>query len=209
MDALAEMHAVDWRACGLEGFGKPSGYLERQLRRFNGLWEINRTRELPLVEEVGSWLAANLPESPPATIVHGDYRLGNTMFGADAPARLVAIFDWEMATIGDPLADLGYMVMGWNQPGGPAQKVALHTVTRLPGFPTRDELVGLYEERSGRSMQALNWYVTLALWKAIVFMEGNYKRALAGSTDDPYLKAFGDGVLEIAARALAVSEQGL
>ena len=121
----------------------------------------------------------------------------------------MAIFDWEMATIGDPLADLGYMVMHWTQPGDPPQKFNLHTVTRLPGFPTRDELVGRYEERSGRSMQALNWYVTLALWKAIVFMEGNYKRALAGSTDDPYLKAFGDGVIEIAARALAVSEQGL
>ena len=79
VDALAEMHAVDWRACGLEGYGKPTGYLERQLRRFNGLWEHNKTRELPRVQEVGDWLAANMPESPPATIVHGDYRLGNTM----------------------------------------------------------------------------------------------------------------------------------
>ncbi len=209
IEALVELHAVDWTAIGLEGFGKPSGYLERQLRRFNGLWEINRTRELPLVEEVGSWLAANLPESPPATIVHGDYRLGNTMFGSQAPARLVAIFDWEMATIGDPLADLGYMVMHWTQPGDPDSKFNLHTVTRLEGFPSREQLIQRYEERSGRSMQALNWYVTLALWKAIVFMEGNYKRAVSGSTDDPYLKAFGDGVIEIAERAKYVSQHGL
>jgi aminoglycoside phosphotransferase (APT) family kinase protein len=209
IEALVEVHSVDWEAAGLEGFGRPTGYLERQLRRFTGLWEHNKTRELPEVEQLAQWLEANMPESPPATIVHGDYRLGNTMFAAEAPARLVAIFDWEMATIGDPLADLGYMVMGWTQPGDPKQKFALHTVTRLEGFPSRDGLVKLYEERSGRSMQALNWYVTLALWKAIVFMEGNYKRALAGSTDDPYLKAFGDGVLEIAARALAVSEQGV
>ncbi|HEV3128066.1 MAG TPA: phosphotransferase family protein [Solirubrobacteraceae bacterium] len=209
IEALVELHAVDWTAIGLEGFGKPSGYLERQLRRFNGLWEINRTRELPLVEEVGSWLAANLPESPPATIVHGDYRLGNTMFGSQAPARLVAIFDWEMATIGDPLADLGYMVMHWTQPDDPNSKFNLHTVTRLEGFPSREELIRRYEERSGRSMQALNWYVTLALWKAIVFMEGNYKRAVSGSTDDPYLKAFGDGVIEIAERAKYVSQHGL
>jgi aminoglycoside phosphotransferase (APT) family kinase protein len=209
IEALVELHAVDWTAIGLEGFGKPSGYLERQLRRFNGLWEINRTRELPLVEEVGSWLAANLPESPPATIVHGDYRLGNTMFGSRAPARLVAIFDWEMATIGDPLADLGYMVMHWTQPDDPNSKFNLHTVTRLEGFPSREELIRRYEERSGRSMQALNWYVTLALWKAIVFMEGNYKRAVSGSTDDPYLKAFGDGVIEIAERAKYVSQHGL
>jgi len=209
VEALVELHSVDWEAVGLEGFGRPTGYLERQLRRFTGLWEHNQTRELDEVEQLAQWLAANMPESPPATIVHGDYRLGNTMFASEAPARLVAIFDWEMATIGDPLADLGYMVMMWTQPGDPESKFNLHTVTRLPGFPTRDELVALYEERSGRSMQALNWYVTLALWKAVVFMEGNYKRALAGSTDDPYLKAFGDGVLEIAQRALAVSQHGL
>ncbi|MFL5824005.1 MAG: phosphotransferase family protein [Solirubrobacteraceae bacterium] len=209
IDELVELHAVDWSAIGLEGFGKPSGYLERQLRRFTGLWEHNRTRELAEVEQLATWLAENMPQSPPATIVHGDYRLGNTMFAAEAPARLVAILDWEMATIGDPLADLGYMVMHWTRPGDPDSKFNLHTVTRLPGFPTREELVQRYEERSGRSMQALNWYVTLALWKAIVFMEGNYKRALAGSTDDPYLKAFGDGVVEISQRALHVSQHGL
>jgi aminoglycoside phosphotransferase (APT) family kinase protein len=209
IDALVELHAVDWQAAGLEGFGKPSGYLERQLRRFGGLWEHNKTRELPEVETIGRWLADNLPESPPATIVHGDYRLGNTMFAADAPARLVAIFDWEMATIGDPLADLGYMVMQWAQPDDPPSKFSLHTVTRLEGFPTREELVSRYEERSGRAMGALNWYVTLALWKAVVFMEGNYKRAVAGSTDDPYLKSFGEGVIEIAQRAVNVSQHGL
>jgi aminoglycoside phosphotransferase (APT) family kinase protein len=209
IDALVELHGVDWREVGLEGFGKPNGYLERQLRRFTGLWEHNKTRDLPEVEQIGRWLAANLPESPPATIVHGDYRLGNTMFATTAPARLVAIFDWEMATIGDPLADLGYMVMHWTQPDDPPSRFSLHTVTRLEGFPTREELVARYEERSGRSMGALNWYVTLALWKAVVFMEGNYKRALAGSTDDPYLKSFGDGVLEIAQRAVHVSRYGL
>jgi aminoglycoside phosphotransferase (APT) family kinase protein len=209
IDALVELHAVDWAAVGLEGFGRPTGYLERQLRRFTGLWEHNRTRDLPEVEQLGEWLRANMPQSPPATIVHGDYRLGNTMFGAEAPARLRAIFDWEMATIGDPLADLGYMVMHWTQPGDPDSKFNLHTVTRLEGFPSREELVARYEERSGRSMTALNWYVTLALWKAVVFMEGNYKRALAGSTDDPYLRSFGDGVVEIAQRALHVSQHGL
>jgi aminoglycoside phosphotransferase (APT) family kinase protein len=209
IDALVELHAVDWRDVGLEGFGKPSGYLERQLRRFGGLWEHNKTRDLPEVETIGRWLSENMPESPPATIVHGDYRLGNTMFAAEAPARLVAIFDWEMATIGDPLADLGYMVMQWAQPDDPPSKFNLHTVTRLEGFPSREELVSRYEERSGRSMSALNWYVTLALWKAVVFMEGNYKRAVAGSTDDPYLKSFGEGVLEIAQRAVHVSQHGL
>jgi aminoglycoside phosphotransferase (APT) family kinase protein len=209
IDALVELHAVDWTAIGLEGFGKPSGYLDRQLRRFLGLWEHNRTRELSQVEQVGDWLRANMPESPPATIVHGDYRLGNTMLASGAPARLIAIFDWEMATIGDPLADLGYMMLHWIQPGDRVGQFALQNVTSLPGFPNREEMIARYEERSGRSMQALNWYVTLAIWKAIVFMEGNYKRAISGATDDPYLKSFGEGVLELAERALEVSQHGL
>ncbi len=208
IDALVELHATDWVGAGLEGFGKPTGYLERQLRRFNGLWEHNRTRELPQFEQVGGWLASRIPESPPATIVHGDYRLGNTMFAAGAPARLIAIFDWEMATIGDPLADVGYMLMQWTEPGDALGKFNLNNVTLRPGFPTRAELTARYEERSGRSVQALDWYVTLALWKAVVFMEGNYKRALAGSTDDPYLQSFGEGVIEIADRALAVTRDG-
>ncbi len=208
IDALVELHAVDWPAVGLDGFGKPSGYLERQLRRFLGLWEHNHTRELPAVEELGSWLSQNMPQSPPATIVHGDYRLGNTMLAPGIPARLIAIFDWEMATIGDPLADVGYMMIHWTQPGDPVGRFNLQSVTSLPGFPTRQEMIERYEERSGRSMQALNWYVTLALWKAVVFMEGNYKRAVSGATDDPYLKAFGEGVVELAERALDVTRNG-
>jgi aminoglycoside phosphotransferase (APT) family kinase protein len=209
IDALVELHAVDWNATGLEGFGKPTGYLERQLRRFTGLWEHNRTRDLDAVEEVGDWLKANVPESPPATIVHGDYRLGNTMFVADAPARLNAIFDWEMATIGDPLADVGYLMIHWTQAGDRIGKFNLQSVTSRPGFPTRHELVARYERLSGRSVPSLNWYVALALWKAIVFMEGNYKRALSGTTDDPYLKTFGEGVVELAERALEVARDGL
>ena len=202
VDALVEVHAVDWEACGLEGFGKPTGYLERQLRRFNGLWDHNKTREIPQVETVGKWLADNLPESGPATVVHGDFRLGNVMYALDAPPRLNAIFDWEMATIGDPLADVGYLCMTWSESTDPEGGLSrLSAVTRQEGFPTRAEMVARYEEGSGRSMRDLRWYLTLATWKSVVFMEGNYKRAQAGSTDDPFLKTFGDGVIEIAERA--------
>src|SRR4051794_27273772 len=205
VDALAEIHAVDWRSC-LEGFGKPSGYLERQVRRFRGLWEHGRTRDVPAVERVGGWLADNLPESGAATIVHGDYRLGNTMFATGAPARLVAVFDREMATIGDPLADLGYLCTTWSEAGDPdLGRFELGRVTRAGGFPTRAELVARYEERSGRAVGDLRWYQTLALWKSIVFMEGNYRRAVEGRTDDPYLKSFGEGVLMLAERAEAVA----
>jgi aminoglycoside phosphotransferase (APT) family kinase protein len=211
IDALVELHAADWQAIGLDGFGKPTGYLERQVRRFSGLWEHNRTRELPVVEEVGRWLSENLPESGPATIVHGDYRLGNVLYAPSAagePPRLAAILDWEMATIGDPLADLGYLLTHWYEAGDPSGTFTLQTVTALPGFPDRSELVRRYERRSGRAMQAVDWYVTLAIWKGVVFMEGNYKRAVAGTTDDPYLKSFGDAVVTLAERALDVTRNG-
>ncbi len=208
IDALVEIHAVDWQAC-LEGFGKPTGYLERQVRRFGGLWEHSRTRDVEEVERVGAWLAENIPDSGPATIVHGDFRLGNTMFAADAPTRLLAVFDWEMATIGDPLADIGYMCATWSEADDPpVGKFELGRVTRAEGFPTRAELIARYEERSGREVHALEWYTTLALWKSVVFMEGNYRRAIEGRTDDPYLHSFGDGVVELARRAEAVAFGG-
>ena len=207
VDALAEVHAVDWRACGLEGYGKPTGYLERQLRRFNGLWEHNKTRELPIIQELSQWLADNMPESPESTIVHGDYRLGNVMLAHDAPARLIAIFDWELSTIGDPLADLGYMTVTWAEDSDPEETSfsSLSAVTRQEGFPTRQELIARYEERTGRAMGALNWYQALALWKAAVFMEGNLKRFQAGASDDEYLGLFVEGVPMLAEAALQIS----
>ena len=207
VDALVDIHAVDWRACGLEGYGKPTGYLERQLRRFTGLWEFNKTRELPVVEEVGQWLASNLPDSPESTIVHGDYRLGNVMVADDAPARLVAIFDWELSTIGDPLADVGYLTVTWAEPDDPADVSfsRLSAATRQSGFLTRAELTARYEERSGRSVSALNWYQALALWKAAVFMEGNYKRFTMGNSDDEYLAMFDEGVPALAEKAREVA----
>jgi aminoglycoside phosphotransferase (APT) family kinase protein len=208
IDALAELHAVDWRAAGLEGFGRPSGYAERQVRRFLGLWEVNQTREIGEIERVAEWLTANLPASPPATIVHGDYRLGNVMYerGAGRPARLTAILDWEMSTIGDPLADVGYLCTMWSQAGDPPGGLSdLNRVTRAEGFPAREELVARYEERSGRALRDIRWYTALALWKSAVFMEGNVKRAAAGLSDDPFSKTFGDGVLDLARRAEAVA----
>ena len=201
VDALVELHAVDWRACGLEGLGKPSGYLERQLRRWSGLWEINATRELDACRAVGEKLAAQVPESPPTTVVHGDYRLGNVMIASDPPARVAAILDWEMATLGDPLADLGYFIVCWSEPGATEHPLLISSATAQPGFATRAELVERYAERTGRDVSRLDWYQAFALWKASVFCEAIYGRYLKQERDDAWAADLCDGVprlLEVA-----------
>jgi aminoglycoside phosphotransferase (APT) family kinase protein len=129
------------------------------------------------------------------------------MLGNEPPARVVAVFDWELATIGDPLADLGYLTVTWVAHDDPPDTMfsALSAVTREPGFPTREQLIARYEQRSGRSMGALHWYQALALWKAAVFMEGNYKRFLAGASDDDFMAVFDEGVPALAEKACEVA----
>ncbi len=200
---LAELHAVDWQAVGLEGFGRPTGYLERQLMRFKGLWELTKTRELPRLDEVSARLATTMPASPTSTIVHGDYRLGNCMLGPEPPARIVALFDWELSTIGDPLADVGYLTATWAKSG---TTLDLSPVTSAPGFPAADELVARYEELTGRAMTRVHWYEALGLWKAAVFMEGNYRRWLAGTTDDAFYSTMDVGVPALVDAAYALTE---
>jgi aminoglycoside phosphotransferase (APT) family kinase protein len=206
VDGLVDLHAIDPGTESLAGFGRPDGYLERQLRRFGGLYADNATRTLPDLEAVADWLAANLPDSGPSTVVHGDYRLGNVMV-APAPTRLAAILDWEMATIGDPLADLGYLTAMWSEPGDPPNPVSdLSALTRGSGFPGRDFLADRYAERTGRSLDALPWYQVLALWKAAIFLEGSFRRFGAGTTADPYFAGLEEGVPSLAALARARAE---
>ena len=193
VDALAELHAVDIDAAGLTDFGRPDGYLERQVRRFEALWGHNATRDLPLVGELAAWLRAGLPASGPACVVHGDYRLGNVMLELDAP-RVLALLDWELATLGDPLADLGYLVATYSEASSRPTALELSPATRAQGFPSRDELVERYRERSGRAVDALAWYEALALWKAAVFCEGLYGRSLRGETDDAWTASLDEGV---------------
>ncbi|HEV7562547.1 MAG TPA: phosphotransferase family protein [Solirubrobacterales bacterium] len=194
VDCLVELHAVDAAGAGLADIGRAEGYLERQLKRFTGLLERNATRQLPELERVAGWLADNLPPSPTATVVHGDYRLGNVMY-APAEPRLLAVLDWEMATIGDPLADLGYMTAMWVDTDDPPNPVGdLSAVTRLPGFPPRRFLAERYAAATDVSLDALSWYQVLAIWKAAIFLEGSYKRFQEGTTSDPYFGRLGEGV---------------
>ena len=203
VDSLVEIHAADVASPALAAFARPGSYSERQVRRFAQLWEINKTREIPRVDEVGAWLADNLPAPLPETVVHGDFRLGNTMVGPDEPSRIVAVLDWEMGAIGDPRADVGYLLAMYSEPGGPPSRLGASPVTALPGFPTRRELVERYATRSGRDVEPLNWFVALALWKAAVFCEAIYGRFVRGElgAEDERAARFEEGVPELAEAA--------
>lgn len=212
IDALVELHAVDWQDVGLDGWGRPTGYLERQLKRWSGQLELTMplTRPLPDLERTGRWLADNKPSSPPSTVVHGDYKLDNVVLDARAPARIAGILDWEMSTIGDPIADVGYLLSFWRDPGDQADRVLSEQfdLTRQPGFPSRDELAARYAERSGRHVDDVTWYEVLAIWKLAILLEGSYARHLAGVTDDPFFALLEDGVPALARRALKVADTG-
>lgn len=208
VDALAELHAVDWRAAGLDGFGKPSGYIERQLSRWTKQYEgaRKRTRRVRDLELVGRWLRSRLPPEQPHAIVQGDYKLDNTMFARAAPARLLAVLDWEMATIGDPLADLGWLLSFWREPGDEPDLLhpALDTLFATGGWRTRAELTERYERATGRSMTDIGFYTVLAIWKLAILLEGSYARHLEGTTDDPFFALLEAGVPALARRALRI-----
>jgi aminoglycoside phosphotransferase (APT) family kinase protein len=208
VDTLVEIHAADVTTPGLAAFARPGNYNERQVRRFAQLWEINRTRELRTVDDVGTWLAAHVPEQLPATVVHGDYRLGNMIVARTTPERIAAVLDWEMGTIGDPRADVGYLVATYSEPGGAANPLGTSPVTAAEGFPARVELVERYAERSGRPLRSLSWFEALALWKAAVFCEAIYGRYVRGelTADDARAQRFETGVPLLAETAASVIE---
>jgi aminoglycoside phosphotransferase (APT) family kinase protein len=208
VDALVEIHAADVATPGLAAFARPGSYNERQVRRFAQLWEINKTRELPAVDEVGTSLAADIPAPLASTVVHGDFRLGNMMVAADTPARILAVLDWEMGAIGDPRADVGYLLATYTEPGGAPSPLGTSPVTARPGFPSRAELVERYVARSGREVEPLAWFEALALWKAAVFCEAIYGRFLRGELGDAPLAArFEDGVPRLVSAAAAALDR--
>jgi aminoglycoside phosphotransferase (APT) family kinase protein len=207
VDTLVEIHAADVTTPGLAAFSRPGNYNERQVRRFAQLWEINQTRELPEVVEVGRWLAANVPQQLPAAAVHGDYRLGNMIVQGD---RIAAVLDWEMGTIGDPRADVGYLVATYSEPGGASNPLGTSPVTATDGFPSRAELAARYAQKTGRSVEPLHWFEALALWKAAVFCEAIYGRYVRGelTADDERAQRFETGVPLLAETALAATLEG-
>lgn len=214
--ALSELHKVDYRSVGLESFGKPNGYLERQIRRWTGQLELatsitKQSREVPEMWEIRDWLAEKMPESPPSVIVHGDYKLDNVMYSSDSPATLVSIFDWEMSTIGDPLADLGWMLSYWREEDDPEDPLhsALNALTTKEGFLTRAELIEVYEHLTDTKVSDIRWYVVAAVWKLACLLEGSYGRHLLGTTDDPFFAMLQEGIPALANRALEISRGGM
>jgi aminoglycoside phosphotransferase (APT) family kinase protein len=210
VDSLVEIHSADVTTPGLAAFARPGSYSERQVRRFTQLWEVNRTREVPRVDEVGIWLAEHVPDPLPPTVVHGDFRLGNTMVGWDAPSRILAVLDWEMGAIGDPRADVGYLLATYSEPGGSPNPLGTSPITASPGFPSRAELVERYVERSGRDVEPIAWFEALALWKAAVFCEAIYGRYVRGelAAEDARAARFEEGVPYLAEAAAAAALSG-
>ena len=178
IDTLAEIHAVDVDRVGLAGLGRKEGYIERQLKRWYGQFETSKTRELPVIDEVFNRLLQAVPEQGPATIVHGDYRLDNCMLGPDG--SIVAVLDWEICTLGDPLADVGLLQVYWADPDEPTHS-GLPAPTSAAGFPTKADLLTRYAERSGRDLSAIDFYVAFGYWKLACIIEGVYARYVGGA----------------------------
>ena len=206
VDALADLHAINVDTAGLSHLGKPAGFVERQVKGWTDRWQRSKTSELPEMENLAQWLAANLPPAPlrPA-IVHGDFKLDNLMLAADQLDRIVAVFDWEMSALGDPLVDLGILLAYWMPTAPPTQRDALTTVTSRPGWFTRDEVIERYAARTGHDVRNIGYYEVFALFKIAVVIQQIYYRFVVGQTDDPRFAAFGDRVTYLARHASALA----
>ena len=177
VDTLVAIHKVDPDAVGLGELAKKSDYVARQLHRWRGQYEKQHTRELPLIAEVHDRLVARIPEQGPATIVHGDYRLDNMILSPSG--EVAAVVDWELCTLGDPLADVGLLMVYWGEEGDELVPL-MRPATMAPGFPNREDVKARYAERSGRDLSEIDFYVALGLWKLAIILEGVYARYAAG-----------------------------
>jgi len=222
VDGIAKLSRVDWVARGLEGFGKPDGFHERQVDRWLAHLSAFSFRPIPGLDEAAAWLRTHQPRSYVPGIMHGDYQFANVMFRHGAPAELAAIVDWEMATVGDPLLDLGWVINGWPEntdpaggnggggsggggsggggSGGGGSGSTLSYVD-YGGMPSASELLGYYEKESGRPVDEIDYYVILARFKLAIVLEGGYARVVSGQADNEKMEMFGGVVLDMAQRA--------
>ena len=197
VDTLAEIHAVDYEQVGLGEFGHPDGFMARQVRRWKQQWERSVTRPLPAMDELIDKLEAKLPTSADPTIVHGDFRVDNTILDAQHPGRIAGVLDWEMSTLGDPLADLGLTLVYWpDQDDVDEFKKGFGsiTLTAADGFPSRREVVSRYAEKTGRDVTELAYYWAFGFFKLAVILEGIHARFLQGKTVGEGFESIGERV---------------
>jgi aminoglycoside phosphotransferase (APT) family kinase protein len=213
VDTLADLHAIDVGSGPIAELGKPAGFVRRQVRGWSDRWQRSKVSDLPEMDAVAAWLAARIPDDParPA-IVHGDFKLDNVMLDSLDVGRIVAVFDWEMGALGDPLVDLGIFLAYWatgpaaaNQAAAPGERDALSSVTDRPGWWRRDEILERYALRSGRSLSSLRFYEVFALFKIAVVVQQIHFRYVAGQTDDPRFATFGGRVTRLARQAAAIA----
>lgn len=181
IDVLADLHALDVDAVGLGDLAKRDGYVERQVKRWSTQWQNSKTRELPAVDEVASLLGNNIPVQQGVSIAHGDFRFGNCLTDVEN-GRIAAVLDWELCTLGDPLADLGYVGIYWTDPGMPNMRGT--DPSGIEGFPTFDHLVERYAKRTGRDCSNIGYYKAFASFRLAVICEGVYARYLHGAMGD-------------------------
>jgi aminoglycoside phosphotransferase (APT) family kinase protein len=205
VDVLVRLHSYNPEEIGLADFGKPQGYLERQVRRFSDQLEQIRYRETPELDELARRLKASIPPERKAGIVHGDYRLDNAILNDEG--HIIAVLDWEMCTLGDSLADMGLLQMYWGGPTSAQVAVGSSAVMSLPGFPTWEEAAKRYEEKSGVSLEVLDFYTVLAHFKLGVILENMYKRFLGGGTVGAGFEIIGQQAVLLAQRGLAVADK--
>jgi aminoglycoside phosphotransferase (APT) family kinase protein len=208
VDALVDLHAIDVARSGLLALGKPAGFVERQVRGWTGRWQKSKTGEIPEMDALAGWLLQRMPPDPDRpSVVHGDFKLDNVMLDATDLARLVAVFDWEMCALGDPLVDVGILLAYWTKSEPPEHRDALTSITDRPGWFTREEIVERYAARSGRDLSNIHFYDTFALFKIAVVIQQIYSRYARGQTDDPRFAHFDVRVAHLARQAAALAER--
>ena len=204
VDRLADIHALDWRAIGLESLArKPEAFLERNLRRMQELYDAVKHREVAEIDAAGEWLRANAPAQADVTLTHGDYKLDNVMLDPSPPPRIAAVVDWEIATIGDPMVDLGWLLY-FSPEGDDSEFQTAVAPGPTNGFPSRAELATRYAARTGRSINDLRFYCAMAGWKIAIIMEGSNARFKQGMADDSMFAALDAAVPALAQRALDI-----
>ncbi|GAX88489.1 aminoglycoside phosphotransferase [Effusibacillus lacus] len=209
VDTLVELHSIDWKASGLASIGKPDGFMQRQVEGWVGRYERSKTDDIPVVETTARWMMDNIPASPQATIVHNDFKLNNMIFSADGLSKVVAVLDWEMTTIGDPLSDVAIAVSYWDEPGdADSLRSGFTSVTSTPGFITRHEFIEMYAAKSGRDIASMDFYLTYAYFKVAVICQQIYFRWKKGLTQDPRFERLGKVTESLMHHAYRIATQG-